>query len=180
MATTPINIVLKYKAVQYDGTNSAQIDGLITNFDVISESGGVLQFDSSGTFTAHTNDWVVFAQGSCFGVFPTNDFNNFFDCNISCSDAADYTSGVVVRRVGVAPVGALQLNASTTVGVALDPAMPSTSYSASALLFAETTNIAGLQINSVTVVSDSLVNVVVQSVGVATMAGANVMVTASA
>lgn len=36
MTTTPINIVLKYKAVQYDGTNSSQIDGLITSFDITS------------------------------------------------------------------------------------------------------------------------------------------------
>lgn len=180
MTTTPINIVLKYKAVQYDGTNSTQIDGLITNFDVISESGGTLQFDSSGTFTAHTNDWIVYAQGNCQGVFPPTDFNNFYDCNISCSDASGFASGTPQRATGVASVPALLLNASTTVGVTLHPAMPSSSYSAEAFLFNGVVLAANLQVTSVTIVSASLVNVVVQSVGVATLAGANVMVVATA
>lgn len=181
MTTTPINIVLKYKAIQYDGTNSAQIDGLITYFDITSESGGVLHADSSsGSFTINTNDYVVYNQGSIYGVHSPTDFNTFYICNSACEDTAGFASGTPARAVGVASVPALLLNASTTVGVTLTPAMPDTSYTANAFPFNGVVLAANLQVTSVSIVSASLVNVVVQSVGVATLAGANVMVVATA
>ena len=181
MTTTPINIVLKYRAIQYDGTNSAQIDGLIASFDITSESGGVLHADSGGTsFTINTNDFVVYSQGYVYGVHPPADFNTFYSCNAACEDTVGFTSGVVARSVGVSSVPALLLNASTTVGVTLNPAMPSSSYTAHAVLFDGVVAVGVLQVISTTIVSASLVNVVIQSVGLATLAGANVMVLARA
>lgn len=135
---------------------------------------------SSGSFTINTNDYVVYNQGSVYAVHPPSDFNFFYSCNTTCDEVSGFASGTPARAVGVAHVPALLLNASTTIGVTLNPTMPSSSYSAYAFPFNGVVLAANLAVTSVTVVSASLVNVVVQSVGVATLAGANVMVVATA
>lgn len=178
---TPVNIVAKYNAIQYDGTNSAQIDSLITDFDIISESGGTLLFtSSSAVYSCPTNNHVVYTQGAVTACMTPTEYDRAFTCNLLCSDTGSFLTGQAVRATGVAQVGALLLNQTITIPVTLTPSMPSSTYTANALLFAGSISITGLQINSVTIVSASVVNVVVQSVGVATLAGANVLVNASA
>lgn len=175
------------KAVQYTGSNSADIDAQVPNVTITSEVGGVLEllFNGSTVLTLNTGDWIY------WNGFVTNTLSNSmylgeWGCVALCSDVDALQTEVAtlqtevamgaMRSFGVAPVPALLLNQSTTIGVQLNPAMPNASYSAYALLFAGTVSITGLQINSVTVVDADTVNVVVQSVGVATLAGANVMV----
>lgn len=196
MTTTPVHIVDKRWAVKYTGSNSAEIDALITQFDIVSESGGTLTFTSnSSNFTATTNQWIVYLQGMVFGVFSQSDFDNFFSCNASCADITTLQSSIssnssaittlqgqlttvtsgLVRSVGVAPVPTLIASASATIQVTITPAMPNTTYNAYPKLFAGI-SIVGLQINSTTIVSTTRVDVVVQNVGLVSLAGANVLV----
>lgn len=52
------------RAIQYTGSNSAELDAEISNFTVVSEVAGVLTFDSSSPgFVANIGDWVTYTQG---------------------------------------------------------------------------------------------------------------------
>lgn len=215
MTTTPLHIVDKRWAAKYTGTNSADLDALITQFDIVSESGGTLNFTSaSSSFTAFTNDWIIYTQGMVYGVFNQAGFDNFFSCNASCSDLSGYattaslsnyattaslssyvttaaltstlgsyatTASVTAltnssrHSIGVAAVPSLIVNQTATLQITISPTMPSTSYTAYSKLFAGI-SITGLTINSTTVVSASRVDVVVQNLGLITLAGANVLV----
>lgn len=187
------NVTFLSESMQYTGSNSADILAAVTQVDFESESGGVLHLSMGETpFTLNTNDWIIWDIGNVT-VLSNTQYLAERDCVAICSDVqavADDVSELqtdvssleatvamgATHSMGVAPVGALLLNASTTVAVTLNPAMPDSGYSAYAMLFAGTVSITGLQINSVTVVDTDTVDVVVQSVGVATLAGANVMV----
>lgn len=217
MTTTPQHIVDKRWAVKYTGSNSGEIDALITQFDIVSESGGTLNFTSnSSSFSCTTNQWIVYLQGQVFGVYSQTDFDNFYSCNPVCADLTSLQSTVtsnssaittlqsqvaansssistntsnittlqsqittvtsgLVRSVGVAPVPTLIASASATVQVTITPAMPNTTFNAYPKLFAGI-SIVGLQINSTTIVSTTRVDVVVQNVGLVSLAGANVLV----
>lgn len=180
MAATPINIVERKHAVQYDGTNSGDIDNLFS-LNTISETGGVWTFESppgSSTYVANTSDWIVFFQNSAYGTFSPTAFDNFFRCNAECDDLLNLATGVSVKSVGVAPVPTLLLGGSATVAVQLSPAMADASYSARAFKFAGV-SLTDLSIDSVTVVDADTVNVAVSNVGLLTLAGASVLVTAT-
>lgn len=88
---------------------------------------------------------------------------------------AGLSIGTPVRSLGVAPVPSLILNQSTTVPVTVNPAMPDTSYTPVARLFAGV-SITDLNITGVSVISTTEVDVTVQNVGLVTLAGANVLV----
>lgn len=204
MAATPVNIVERKHAVQYDGTNSGDIE-LLFPLTHISETGGVWTFESGGpTWAVNTNDWIVYYQNYVFSTFSPTAFEWFFRCNAECGDlqtqdiqdlqeavetlegqVEDLTAevaslgGASVRSVGIAAVPTLLLGASTTVAVQLSPAMPDSSYTARAFKFAGV-SLSDLNITSVTVVDADTVNVGVQNVGLLTLTGASVLVTASA
>lgn len=200
MAATPVNIVERKHAVQYDGSNSADIDDAFP-VNTISEAGGVWTFESppSGpTYVVNTNDWIVFLQNMVYGTFSPGAFDLFFSCNAVCEDldsaaveelseALDELEETVealntspaVRSVGIAPVPLLLLGASTTVAVQLSPSMPDSSYTARAFKFAGV-SLTDLNITSVTVVDADTVNVGVQNTGLVTLTGTSVLVTATA
>lgn len=48
MAATALPVVPRNQAVQYDGTNSADINGLITDFTIIAESESSITIESNG------------------------------------------------------------------------------------------------------------------------------------
>lgn len=180
MAATPINIVERREAVQYDGTNSGDIDGLFA-LTTISEVGGVWMFESppgASTFTVNTSDWIKYAQNMALEVHSPTAFDNFYSCNTVCADLDGLASGVSVKSIGVAPVPTLLLGGSATVAVQLSPAMADSSYTARAFKFAGV-SLSDLSINSVTVVDADTVNVAVSNVGLLTLTGASVLVTAT-
>lgn len=183
MAADPINVVSTLLAVQYTGSNSGDIAALDQfDFNNASESAGVWTFQSppdSTTFVVQTNDWILYAQNQVFLRVPNSEFLTNYSCNSLCADVEALSSATAVRAIGCAPVPSLVLSASTTVAVTLQPAMPDSSYTAYAALFAGI-SITSLQINSVTVVDEDTVNVVVQNVGLVTLAGATVTVHAVA
>lgn len=201
MTANPINIVERRHAVQYDGTNSGDIETLF-DANTLSEVGGVWTFESptgSTVFVVNTDDYILFAQNMALGKFSPTDFANFYRCNAQCDDtealqeavgtveaaletvetslAAVQTSlgGGFIRAVGVAPVPTLLLNTETTVAVQIQPAMPDSSYTAYASKFAGI-SIVDLSILSVAVVDTDTVNVTVRNVGLVTLTGASVLV----
>lgn len=206
MAATPVNIVERRHAVQYDGTNSGDIDNLFS-LNTLSEAGGVWTFESppaSSTYVVNTNDWIVYAQNMAFAVHTPTAFDNFYRCNAQCDDlqeadiqdlqeAVETLEGQVssletevgnlggesVRSVGVAPVPSLLLLTNVNVDVQLSPAMPDTDFTARAFKFAGV-SLSDLVINSVTIIDQDTVRVNVGNTGALTITGASLLVTASA
>lgn len=172
-----INIVDKIMAIQYDGSNSAEIDSLITYLNIVSETGGVLTVESGGTnFVLNTSDWARYAQGTVTSKFSNSDFNFFYQRNAVHDDLAA-VSGVLSAGVKECP---LLVVGNTTVSVDITPAMPDSSYTANAQLFASVALLGSLSISSVTVVDTNTVDVVVNNGGLISLTGANILVTVTA
>lgn len=61
MAANPVDVVPRVKAVQYDGTNSADIDALIPDFTIVTEQNGVLSIVSNGgQHAAPVDGWFIY------------------------------------------------------------------------------------------------------------------------
>lgn len=199
MPSPMYNVTFLSQSIQYTGSNSADLDSQVPNVSIISESGGVLRLDHEGTtLVLNINDWLVFDISS-YAVFSHTQYLAERDCIVICSDLADTEAsvsdvaddlsdltssvatlstaivGAFVRSIGVAPIPTLIQNQSTTVAVQLQPAMPDSGYSAYATTFAGV-SLASLSVDSVTVVDADTVNVALTNNGVATIAGASVMV----
>ncbi len=179
MAADPIDVVLDYQIVEYDGTNSADIANLI-NLNTISEGGGSWTFQSppnSNQFTINAGEFVYYTQEMALRIMTQAEVDFELVCNATCDALDEAISGVTapaVRSVGVAPVPTLLLNQSAVVPVTLDPAMADSSYTAKAQLFAGVA-LGASTITNIAVVDADTVNVTVQS-GVASLVGANVIV----
>lgn len=79
MTATVRDIAERRMAVLYDGSNSSEIDALITQFDIVSESAGVLTFTSAGSpFVANAGEHIIFFQGMVFAVFDNSSYANFY------------------------------------------------------------------------------------------------------
>lgn len=168
-----INIVDSRKAIQYTGSNSAEIDSAITDLTIDSESGGVLTVTSSSTqYTVNTGNWIVFWQGYINGVYSNSDFNLFFIANAVTADASE-----AVRSAGVASSPTLLLNTPVDVDVTMVPAMPDSSYSAYSYIFGTGVNLGQVTINSTTVIDSDTVRVNLQT-SAASLPGVHILVTA--
>jgi hypothetical protein len=189
-----INLTDRVLAVQYTGSNSAEIDGLITDFDIVSEAGGTLTFNSGGNpYIANTNDWVRYTQGFVLNVHTTASLDFLFIRNAVYADLPD-TSGIEadvaelqtdvaaleaaggLRSAGVKECPLLIVG-NTTVSVDIIPAMPDTSYTPNAQLFASVALLGSLSVTGVTVVDTNTVDVVVNNSGLIGLNGAAVLVT---
>lgn len=169
------------RAIQYTGSNSAEIDAEIPNFTIVSEGAGVLDFTSAGPGSATTGQWIAFTQGNVSGVFDNADFFTFYaqlgadvaaldtrlDAAEAALDAAEAALAAVgsaaVRSAGVASAGTLLLNTPANVAVQLIPAMPDSSYTPYAYLFGTGVNLGQVTVNSVTVTDADTVTVQVQT-----------------
>lgn len=177
-----IDIVDRVKAIKYTGGNSAEIDGLITDFVITSEGGGTLHFDSGGnSYTVSTNEWVRYTQGFVLNTHTQSSLDFLFIRNIVYDEAVSLItaagSGLKAAGIKEAP---LLIVGNTTVAVDLIPAMPNTSYSPLAQLFASTALLGPLSITSVTVVDTDTVNVTINNGGLVGITGARVLVTVPA
>lgn len=180
--TSPLyNVAQLHQAMQYTGSNSADLDAAastVFDFSIVSEGGGVLTFTNNGNnYNMNTGEWLVY-NTSGFAVLPNSIYTSEWDCVALCAELnalGTSTSGVFVRSMGVAPVPTLLLGGTATVAVQLQPAMPDATYSAYAAKFAGV-SLTDLQINSVTVIDADTVDVAVENVGVGTITGASVMV----
>lgn len=191
-----IDIVDRYNAIQYTGSNSAEIDGLVTHLDIITETGGVLTVESpTGTSITpiNTNDWVRYNQGVVVSVHDTSSFNNYFVHNAVYADISSFGADISDLQDAVDALEAvpamlsagvkecpLLIVGNTTVSVDIIPSMPSSTYTPNAQLFASVAVLGALSISSVTVVDANTVDVVVNNGGLVSLTGANVLVTVTA
>jgi len=174
-----ISIVERIYAIQYTGNNSAEIDGLITDFVITSEGGGVLNFDSGGSsYSLPTNDWIRFAQGYVLNTHTTSGLNFIFVRNASYDDLLTFQDAIdeSVRAVGVAEAPTLLASQSTVVSVDIVPAMPDSSYTPTAQMFAATGLLGSLSITGTSVVDTNTVNVTVQNSGLISIGGVKILV----
>lgn len=188
-----IDVVPKLKAIQYTGSNSAEIDSLIPNFDIVSEAGGVLTIESpTGTAwpSVNTNDWIGYTQGVVSSVQSNTDYNNSFIRNAVYTDVSGFADDISDLQDAVGDLQAapalmsagikecpLLIVGNTTVSVDLIPAMPDTSYTPNAQLFASVALLGSLSITSATVIDTNTVDVVVANGGLVSLTGANILVT---
>lgn len=97
MPATPINVAQARRAVKYDGTNSADIAALISDFTVTSETATELNFTSGGqALSVPTNGWLVYHQGA---VAPEDVFANaddFEDQYTDLSEASEHVHEIVL------------------------------------------------------------------------------------
>lgn len=165
----------KYPSVKYDGTNSAEVVqvGELSGHDcsIVSESGGVLVVSddtASQQRTLNTGEWAYIDPESPNSVFETVTNTRFDELFFKTTVSA-----------GTAGVPTLLLSQSTTVVVTLKIPFFDTSYVATAVLAGSLSLLGALQINSVTIVDEDTVNVVVQNTGLVTLSGASVLVLAT-
>lgn len=187
-----IHIVDKYQAIQYTGSNSAEIVSAVGNAQVVSESGGTLELESpvgSGHFFVDSGGWVRFISNQVLSTctsaeFGLNYIHNavFADVDLEAvTDRLDLLEAAdPLLSSGVGAVPALLLNASTVVTVTLDPAMADDTFAPHARLLGSASLLGNLSITAVSIVDEDTVDVTVQNSGLATGAGATVLVTATA
>lgn len=165
----------KYPCTKYTGANSAEVldVGELSGHtcSVVSESGGVLVFSddtASVQKTINTGEWVYIdpeSPNSIAEVVTNTRYNElFFKTEISA---------------GTAGVPTLLLAQSATVVVTLKIPFFDTSYTAVAAISGSLNLLGALQINSVTIIDEDTVNVVVQNTGLVTLSGASVLVIAT-
>jgi hypothetical protein len=175
--TGVVSVVPAYRAIQYLGTNSADIDAAINDFSVDSETDGVLYSTSGGVeWEINTSDWVVFYQGTVSQVLNPAQLAYFYDVNAMLSDLTGTPGGVASTGIGTAPT--VPAGGDVTVSVPMIPAMPSTAATVNAVIFGGT--IADiLTVTSATATSTTNVDVVIHNPGSFPISGAQVLVDAS-
>jgi len=168
-----INIVDKYQAIQYTGSNSADIDAAIAQLTIVSESGGVLTVESppsGGTWVLNTGNWARFTQGSIYSTHTNTEFNNNYLHNAAFDDL-----NTTLQAAGIKQAPVILANSSATVAVDIIPSMPSSTYTAQAQLF--TASLSSVSISSVSIVDSDTVNVTVQNNGLVSLSDVHVLVT---
>lgn len=185
MTATVVAVVPLTRAVQYDGTNSADIDAAIDDFTIIMETGGTLTFESNGgQHAVPTNGHIIFNQtGVVIEAVADGYYNDYYQ---EIPDPAAVTAleenvdalPDSIEGVGVATFGAIVATQSADVPVTLMPAMPDSDYQPAAQLFGGT-NLGALAITAIDVVDADTVTVTVQNNGLVSL-GASVLVTATA
>jgi hypothetical protein len=70
MAFEPIPVREARQGVSYDGTNAADINNAINDFQIVSENASGLTFTSAGQqYTVAPNGWLSWYQGEVTDVF---------------------------------------------------------------------------------------------------------------
>lgn len=193
----------RYKAVQYDGTNAAEVASIFdANYAQVSATGSQLDFTYNGTpRTAFTTDWVRTNQGFWFGTFTNAEFTSqqivladgsgtqtqidaldsrldtlegqTLDARLDVLEAAPDAELV---SAGIRETPTLLLGQSANIAVDIIPAMPDSSYTASAQLFASASALGSLSITGVSVTDADTVTVTVQNSGLVNLSGVHVLV----
>lgn len=172
-----INIVDRVLAIQYTGSNSSEIDGLITDFTIVSETGGILMFTSGGNlFAAATNDWVRYTQGFVLNTHTTASLDTLFIRNAVYGDLSGLGAGLL--SAGIKEVPAIALPSTVNVDVDLTVTLGSTTgRSIQAKLFAPAAVLAILSLGTPSFLSTSVVRVPVTTSGILALSAARVLVT---
>lgn len=187
-----INLTDRVKAIQYTGSNSAEIDSLITDFVITSESGGVLMFTSQGNpYVANTGDWVRYTQGFVLNTHTTAFMDFAFIHNAIWDDLAPITSDIatlqaqvagLISGAGVRSVGLFEMPllapGSSVHAVPLTVTLPSTTgRTIQARLSGSAALLGTLSITATAFASPSVVNVTVNNSGLLGLTVGRILVT---
>ena len=186
MAATAIAVVPKTRAVQWDGTNSADIDALISDFTIISETSTHLTMQSStATHVCPLNGFILFDEaGVVYDIVQSAAFPGRFHQLALADQLADLEATVealpaVVGSVGAATFAPIAPLDTVTVRVPLTPPMPSDGYTPEATLFGSVDILSSVTIGDVTVVDEAAIDVEITNNGLVALGG-SVLVTAIA
>lgn len=88
MAFEPIPVHEARRAAKYDGTNSANFNTAISDFQIVSENASGLTFTSGGQqYTVAPNGYVAWYQGEVTEVFQNqSDFESIYTSATLLSD----------------------------------------------------------------------------------------------
>ena len=104
MPTTPISVTSDRRAVQYTGTNSAEIAALIDDFTVTGETAAGLTFTSDGTsYAVPTNGWITYWEGAVHETPFAND-DDFRDVYRDEAAATDHVHELKLTTGPALPV----------------------------------------------------------------------------
>lgn len=174
-------VVAKWRYIRYTGSNSAELNAEVP-LNIISEENGTLVCEcppGGRSWTINSGDYCLYYEREIAEVdISTTEFERRWRCDRTCDEITAQV-GAPLRSFGVAAVAPLAASETTTVHVTLAQPMPDSGYEVMAQLFAGV-DISDLSINSVTVVDEDTVDVVVENTGLDTVSGASVMAVAFA
>lgn len=105
MPTTPINVAEARKAVQYTGTNSAEIAALIDDFTVTNETATTLTFTSGGlSLTVPRDGYLVYFQGKVAAEDVFANADDFHDVYADLAATAGHVHQIVLTSGPAMPV----------------------------------------------------------------------------
>lgn len=179
-----VYITDRYQAIQYTGGNSATVDAAITDFTIISETGGVLTASSGGNnWTISTNDWVRYTQGFVASVHSPAAFATLFLTVASSADLlglqaqVDAVASDSVSGVGLKESPTLLFGQSANVDVDIHPTQAGDQYTPLPQLVAASSALGSLSITGTSVLDADTVRVTVQNSGLVNLSGVHVLVT---
>lgn len=106
------------EAIQYTGANSAAIDALIVNFNIVSEGAGVLTAESGGpNWVININDWVCWQQGYVVEIRTPAEFAYLFTELAMASELAALDARVDAAEAEIDALETAQDATDTLVGV---------------------------------------------------------------
>lgn len=177
MAT--IIVAGRNRAVQYTGSNSAELLALCASWSFVSEIDDVLTVqDGFIQVEVSVGDWIVSPSDSSCNLYVSSGFDSSF-MEVVTPDQLSVALEPV-QALGVASVPSLLSNAQTTVDVTIRPSLPDTNYSAAASITGDVSLLGSLSVVSVTKTSGSSVAVQVWNTSSVTLDGATLMVAAVA
>lgn len=185
MTATALAVVPRNRAVLYDGTNSGDIDALITDFAIISESGGSIVIESGGgQHTCPIGGFFVFNEaGTVYDVIANQSaFDGRFHVMALAAEVEALGVSIdslpaVVGAAGAATFSGLLSLGTTVVPVTITPAMPDTGYTPHATVFGSPTILGNIDITDIDVVDEDTVNVTIENTSLGLLGG-TVMVVA--
>lgn len=170
MTATALAVVPRNRAVQYDGTNGTEIEALIDDLTIITDSGTSLAFTSGGApWSVPSGGFIIFNEAG--SVYDTLNTQGAFDARFhSCVVEADLEgietdlealSGIpaAISAIGETTFAALVSLGTTTVTVTLVPAMPDTNFDAHVTVFGGVGILGNVTIGTITIVDADTVTV---------------------
>lgn len=182
MTATVLAVVPLNRAVQYDGTNSADIDAAIPDLTIVSETGGLLTIESNGgQHAAPVGGYFLYnSTGVVYDGITSASFEDTYQVIPEPATVAALEEDLAslppaLGAIGAATFGAIGPSQNAVVPVTLTPAMPDTDYTIGTPVIFGGTNLGALTIVSTTVVDTDTVNVTINNGGLVSL-GASVLV----
>lgn len=190
MTATALAVVPRNNAVRYDGTNSADIDALIPDFTIISESGSSMTIESGGgQNNCPVGGWIIYNEAGVVYDIVANDaafagrFHNvavvgeMSSLSSEVADLAEVVDGLpelppnIVGSAGATTFAAIIGLGTVNVTVQLAAAMADSSYTALAIIFGGVGILSNVEVLSITVNDADTVTVQIRNNSITALGG---------